>query len=455
MDHFSGLTGYVLTLIVMPRPTKNSQKTETDMETTLKTAEGGEQEPLWLSKLNEKLDCISKIEKQVSEIHTGMSTVNDGIEELTKSLQTVTLKNESLEVKLTEVECENIKLRSELSDMKTRMLYLESQSRRDNLVFDGLEEDENETWEKTEEKIRKLFATNFEIENANVLMLERVHRIGKKTAVKPRQIIVKFSHYKDRQRIWLTKNKLKDSSVKMFEDYPAEIRQNRQTLWPYFQAARNMSAFKSVSLNQDKLFLNNKMYTVKNVHDVPDCLKPENRSVRSSNDTVVFYSKHAVFSNFHSMPVTVEGQKYLCNEQYFQRAKAQMFNDNASADKIMLETDPVKMSNLGKTVKGFNEYVWAKQAPLVLHRVNNCKYEQNKSAKDALIKTGSRVIGEASPNKTYGTGVHINAKNALDQSSWGGDNMMGKILMRIRESLAPQDQEDPEFLDTSEFIQND
>ena len=449
----------------MSRLTKNSQKSAGEMDPTLQSTMEEEQEPTWLKNIYKKLeslDSIANIQTQVSEIHTGMANVNTAIEGLTTTLNNVVLKNATLENKLSEFECENEKLKNELSDMKSQILYMESQSRRNNLIFDGVEENENETWEVTEGKIIDILARNLDIENANLLMIERAHRLGKKKAVnvgqktvKPRQIIVKFSHFKDRQRIWLNKTKLKGKPVKIFEDYPEQIRSNRQTLWPYYQAARSLENFTSVSLNQDKLFLNNKLYTVKNLHEIPECLKPEKRAVKSNDDTIVFFSKHSIFSNFHRMPVRIEGQTYQCNEQYFQRAKAVMFNDAATAEKIMNESDPVKMSNLGKSVKGFKKELWAKQAPRVLHRVNTAKYEQNESAKRALLETGTKKIGEASPHTTYGTGVHINAKNALEHLSWEGENLMGQILTRIRETMTQQDTEESEFQDTNEFVQSD
>ena len=51
------------------------------------------------------------------------------------------------------------------------------------------------------------------------------------------------------------------------------------------------------------------------------------------------------------------------------------------------------------------------------------------------MKTAVKVIGEASKNKKWGTGIHISDKDALNSKSWEGDNLMGAILMRIRNEL--------------------
>ena len=115
----------------MSRLTKNSQKSASEMDPTLQSTMEEEQEPTWLKNIYKKLeslDSIANIQTQVSEIHTGMANVNTAIEGLTTTLNNVVLKNATLENKLLEFECENEKLKNELSDMKSQMLYMESQS---------------------------------------------------------------------------------------------------------------------------------------------------------------------------------------------------------------------------------------------------------------------------------------------------------------------------------------
>ena len=58
-------------------------------------------------------------------------------------------------------------------------------------------------------------------------------------------------------------------------------------------------------------------------------------------------------------------------------------------------------------------------------------------ARQALLDTGNRRIGEASPDTQYGTGVHISSPKATDSSTWSGKNLMGRILSEIREELKP------------------
>ena len=84
---------------------------------------------------------------------------------------------------------------------------LESQSRRDNLIFyDIKEETRNETWTDCENKVRNLLKVKVGIPNADKesdVSIERAHRLGKKVKnpTKSRPIIVKFSRWKTKDDV--------------------------------------------------------------------------------------------------------------------------------------------------------------------------------------------------------------------------------------------------------------
>lgn len=74
-------------------------------------------------------------------------------------------------------------------------------------------------------------------------------------------------------------------------------------------------------------------------------------------------------------------------------------------------------------------------AETVLETANMAKYHQNQSAKETLLATGQKTLGEASSNMLYGTGVGLLDNNPNDCSKWTGKNLMGKILAKVRVSL--------------------
>jgi ribA/ribD-fused uncharacterized protein len=379
-------------------------------------------------------NSIPSLEKSVADIYLSLDDIKSNAEK-----HNVTVGN--LDVKIKDMEDENLSLRRELNDTKSRMLYLESQSRRNNLLFQGFEDKAGETWDQSEGLVVQYLSTYLGI---TVKHIERAHRIGKFKQGASRPIVVKFLLFKERQTVWSKKfDILEDLSVgeqedmpniKIFEDYPAEVTANRKKLWPYFKAAKELN-LKNVSLKLDKLWIDGKMFTVETLHTVPECLLPHHRCHKQTDDVFVFLTKHSILSNFHPKEVKIEGVAYSCNEQFFQRSKALLFGDHETAEKILNEKDPAKMHEFGKRVRGFNKEIWKKRAPRVLKHMNEVKFRSYPEAATFLVNTGERRIGEGSPDPYYGIGIHISSPAATDQTKWNGTNLMGTILTEIRDSL--------------------
>ena len=51
---------------------------------------------------------------------------------------------------------------------------------------------------------------------------------------------------------------------------------------------------------------------------------------------------------------------------------------------------------------------------------------------EELMKTGDKVIAEATRDTHWGIGMNLADEAVLYQTSWHGDNVMGQILMKIR-----------------------
>ncbi|KAH3696434.1 hypothetical protein DPMN_083899 [Dreissena polymorpha] len=89
--------------------------------------------------------------------------------------------------------------------MRDDISYLQSQSMRNNLMFTSVPEDNapgNETPEVTERKLRQYFEDDFLMarELMDSIRFERVHRSpGAPTAGKVRNIVAKFSFFKDKE----------------------------------------------------------------------------------------------------------------------------------------------------------------------------------------------------------------------------------------------------------------
>ena len=59
-------------------------------------------------------------------------------------------------------------------DVTNKLIELEDRSRRNNIRIDGIEDDQNETWDSCEEKVQKLIKEKLGLENE--VEIERCHR---------------------------------------------------------------------------------------------------------------------------------------------------------------------------------------------------------------------------------------------------------------------------------------
>ena len=91
------------------------------------------------------------------------------------------------------------------AELKEKLRIQEDRLRRNNIRVDGIEEDENETWENTENKLRSFLYDELEI--TDELYIERAHPVRRREDVKfnsnntPRTIAAKFLDYKEKEEV--------------------------------------------------------------------------------------------------------------------------------------------------------------------------------------------------------------------------------------------------------------
>lgn len=122
--------------------------------------------------------------------------------------------------------------------MTEKANYLESQTRRNNLVVDGIPKTQNESLKETKDMCvinKKLHL------DSSQMLIERVHRTENPTGYsgkRPRPIMVKFLRYKDKMDVLGKAKKLKGTKIYVNEDYTEAVMQKRRELIRAIKAAR-------------------------------------------------------------------------------------------------------------------------------------------------------------------------------------------------------------------------
>ena len=117
------------------------------------------------------------------------------------------------------------------------MDYLEDQSRRNNLRFEGIVEETGENWEQTAKKVEVIVREKLGI--TDTIQIERAHRVGKHNSERPRLVVAKFLRFNDRENILRSSGKLKGTNIYINEDLCETSQAKRRSQLPQLKQARS------------------------------------------------------------------------------------------------------------------------------------------------------------------------------------------------------------------------
>ena len=148
-------------------------------------------------------------------------------------------------------------------------------------------------------------------------------------------------------------------------------------------------------------------------------------------------------SNFHYCKITdtfIDSGElvFFCTEQYFMYTKALTFNDHSVANKILNCTRPDEAKKLGRQVRNYDDKVWSRVREKVMYRANFLKYTQNPDLKKKFLNPDwkNKHFVEANPyDKIWAIGLTEDDPRALDQKTWLGENLLGKVLDDVRAQI--------------------
>ena len=146
--------------------------------------------------------------------------------------------------------------------------------------------------------------------------------------------------------------------------------------------------------------------------------------------------EYGCFSNWYKAGFDYV-QHYSSTEQFMMYHKVMMFRKYDLGDQIMETDDPAICKNIARQkFPEFNPDIWEKTCYTIVKRGVKAKFAQNKELLNTLLGTGSELLAECSPfDKKWGIGIDINDPNRLNVSKWKGKNLLGRILMEVREEL--------------------
>jgi ribA/ribD-fused uncharacterized protein len=138
-----------------------------------------------------------------------------------------------------------------------------------------------------------------------------------------------------------------------------------------------------------------------------------------------FYSTRGEFgglSNFAAFPIWLKGAIWPTSEHYFQ---AQKFAGTEHEEAIRLAPTAARAASMGRDRRRPLRNDWEAAKDRVMRECVLAKFQQHSDLRNLLLSTGDAQIVESASNDSYWG----------DGGAGSGLNMLGRILMEIRDQL--------------------
>lgn len=175
----------------------------------------------------------------------------------------------------------------------------------------------------------------------------------------------------------------------------------------------------------------------------------DENKVFTKDDFIFFWSAgkgnkidKGCLSQWYMSDFIIDGRRYCCAEQFMMAKKAELFKDYETLKEILKATSPKRIKELGRQVRNFEPSRWNAYKTGYVRQANLAKFSQKQELRDFICGTRGKILVEASPyDRIWGIGMYESNKKSVDPSSWLGTNLLGFILMEVRDEIMNSTQE--------------
>lgn len=375
-----------------------------------------------------KEEFAQTTDKAVTKMNALIDTQRDQVDSFNAGAKQ--LQNEWKEEVMLEVDkkFEDLKKEKHYQSLKTQAFR-----NRYNLVMTGLQEEAEKT---TLQVVRHFVAETLKISNIKINSAHRLGTLREGDSSYIRPILAKFGNWEDRNEVWKKRAAIpenEDKKIRIQADLPKVIREGIPTLYKVANAATKSKKYNKVKVQDYQLELNDKTYQIYELEQLPTQIRPSTLAEPKSDTHLAFFSRHSKLSNHYPTIFTIKGETFSSMEHFLATRRAQISGREDLIERAREVQDPVQAKHILNALHGDHQPEWDRSVEGIAMEGLRAKFYQNRPLYNHLCDTGNLILGEASPNTTWGIGMDINNKEVLDQSKWlAGGNLLGRSLMTLR-----------------------
>ena len=191
--------------------------------------------------MSDVVNSVAKMSSSIEQVLSKLGSQENRFKEINKKLDKQNSELIESRKVIDRVEGKMKTMEKKIRDLEWKVIDQEARSRRNNLLFFGVPEQEGES---CSDRIQGLIRTEMGITDRKPV-LQRAHRLGPvrhgrigQKSTKPRPIIVNFLDHTDREAVRAARFKLRPP-MGVNEDFPVEVRKARESLLPELRELKN------------------------------------------------------------------------------------------------------------------------------------------------------------------------------------------------------------------------
>ena len=412
------------TLVIIQQQMKNNENRISEVERHVVNVEG---------KANDNAVKLDGTEKRVGELHDSihftqneLDSLKSDVNDMKTRMREVTAAKISTQSACTH-ECNTSTVQVENQELTDKIVKLENYSRRNNIIIEGLTEPKGENPHQAVAYI--CHALQMPIPH-----YERVHRLGKPNPYKPRPLIIRLSHFRDKVTFFQNTRFLRGNARSLIfkDDLAPETKKRQaelQTALMYVKRVDKMARF----IN-DKILFRGRLYGKEELANMPG-VEIDKACCLKGNGTTVFSGELCPLSNLFSVNFEIHGKRYQSNEHFYQSTKCLDFGKPDLVKDIMAEPSPRQAMYIGRQVKPDDQWLKSKGENIMRQGIE-AKFRNEEMKKYLISTTGT--LGEATKHKFWGIGHTLHTDGNKNIANWYGENTLGKMLTELRENIKKQ-----------------